>query len=162
MLLPNEKWPEKQRIHCYSQLEIIRKVKTKLIGAPLEELRRGCFGHLIDMRLIMIPTQLLHHLVLRQSKQGSEDELTFELQGNRAKFGITEFALIAGLNCGKLPNIDKMKKDGELKRKFFPSSKNLSRKEFNNTFESKLKATDCEKVKLAKLFILENNRIRHT
>ena len=95
--------------------------------------------------------------MLRQRKDGVDDELTFSICRKKATFGINDFALLTRLECGKLPNVNKSgSKQGALKQNFFPQIKKITCKEFDTMFATDLKASDDERVKLAKVYILQN------
>ena len=100
----------------------------------------------------------MHQLVLRQCEPNSSSELAFLLGGEVRKFGLKEFALVTGLNCSPYPEETKKTKKmlaDEINKKFFSGSKSVKGKEITMIFSGSIEASDEEKVKLAKLFLLE-------
>ena len=95
---------------------------------------------------------------MQQCESNSSSELAFFLGGEVRKFGLKEFALITGLNCSPYPEAKKKIKkmlSGEINKKFFSGRKSVKRKELIMMFIGSIEASDEEKVKLAKLFLLK-------
>jgi hypothetical protein len=106
-------------------LNVILKLKEN--ERQYDMFKKGIFGHFVQMKCDKYQKQILHHMVLRRIPSESEDELWFNFNGNVAKFGIKEFALMTGLNCNPFPNI-KLEGDkfpNTLGNKFFPGTKKV-------------------------------------
>ncbi|XP_024030942.1 uncharacterized protein LOC112094407 [Morus notabilis] len=83
-------------------LEVIRQNLDPETKMPI--FKESAFGHLISMSESMIYFGVLtHYLLLRQIEIEKKYELWFMVNGKPTRFGMREFALITGLNCGKIP-----------------------------------------------------------
>ena len=120
-------------------------MKRQLDNDEQNQIRQGSLGHLLDLPENKFASQLMRHLVLRQTKEGNDDELTFNFGGQKCNFGIKEFALITGLNCGRPPRKYKHK-----------SKKNYTRKMLVSLFKQNAGSNSSDRVKMGNLYLLEN------
>ncbi|XP_024026983.1 uncharacterized protein LOC112093193 [Morus notabilis] len=85
--------------------EVIRQNLDPETEMPI--FKEFAFGHFISMSENMIYFGVLtHYLLLRQIKIKKSHELWFMVNGTTTRFGMREFALITGLNCGETPELD--------------------------------------------------------
>ena len=118
----------------------LKTLKDVVKCEDLNLVRRGCFGHLLDMPINNFVTQLMRRLALRQCNNGKDkdNELTFSLRGKKLYFGLKDFATITALNCWQVPRVDKPKTNrGELTAHYWRSKAPLTREEFNAKFTSR-------------------------
>ena len=100
------------------------KLKKTLNDTQLKELHDDIFGCLMNMKLNFFLASLLHQLVLRQSKDGANDEFTFNICGKQKLLGPR---ILTGLGCGKVPMVSKSTNErGVLKQKKFPQSRKIT------------------------------------
>lgn len=155
--MPKKNWNTRQKINLYSKTRVVELLNEKLTAKQKDLFRKGCFGHLLDFKFKKFPSQLIHHLILRQCPQAKPNELWFDIEGTILKFGMKDFALISGLNCNKYPFIFKKNlPESTTKRKFFRKGKSVSRKSLNDVFRANKGGKDEEIVRLAKLYCLES------
>ncbi|KAA0033753.1 protein Ycf2-like [Cucumis melo var. makuwa] len=74
------------------------------------------------------------------------------------RFGLREFALITGLKCHEIPDInhEDMKGGGRLKWVYFENLKIVTRQYLNVMFNISTAGTDDDRIKMAKLYFLES------
>ncbi|XP_024023477.1 uncharacterized protein LOC112092213 [Morus notabilis] len=81
-------------------LEVIRQNLDPETEMPI--FKESAFGHFISMSENMIYFGVLtQYLLLRRIETKKRHELSFMVNGTTTKFGMGEFALITGLNCGE-------------------------------------------------------------
>ena len=127
------------RINLETKLEVIEKIKKKLGDNLLEKFRETPFGHFLDFAITNQSSQLLMHLIQKQYKSKSSKELNFLIGGRVIRFGLREFALITGPNCGPLPKITKddieRGEGGYIKDMYFDGESKLMRIYINVGFK---------------------------
>ncbi|KAA0033298.1 protein Ycf2-like [Cucumis melo var. makuwa] len=74
------------------------------------------------------------------------------------RFGLREFALITGLRCHEIPDInhEDIKSGGRLKGVYFENLKTVTRQYLNVMFNISTAETDDDRIKMAKLYFLES------
>lgn len=96
-------------------LEVIRQSLDPEIEMPI--FKESAFGHFISMSENMTYCGVLtHYLLLRQIETRKRHELWFKVNGTATRFGMREFALITGLNCGESPEPDVILKASKSRR----------------------------------------------
>ncbi|PON47589.1 hypothetical protein PanWU01x14_243480 [Parasponia andersonii] len=119
--------------------------------------KKGCLGHLLDYKIKTFQTQLMVNIILRQTTNTRSDELWFDIEGQKIKFGMQEFAIFTGLNCGEYPSFDRRRDTEEgILSKIFDQEKKVGMKEFKLVFKNHSGSNDEDIVKLAKLCCLGN------
>ncbi|XP_024021520.1 uncharacterized protein LOC112091625, partial [Morus notabilis] len=69
--------------------------------------KESALGHLISMSENIIYFGVLtHYLLLRQIETEKKHKLWFMVNGKLTRFGMREFTLTTGLNCGEIPELD--------------------------------------------------------
>ncbi|KAM3378997.1 hypothetical protein P3S68_011410 [Capsicum galapagoense] len=67
----------------------------------------SCFGCLLKVKLDnwhkIFCARIVHYLLQRRVSSSKEKEVWFIIEGNPIRFGMKEFVVITGLNCGKYP-----------------------------------------------------------
>ncbi|XP_038883716.1 uncharacterized protein LOC120074618 isoform X2 [Benincasa hispida] len=156
LLLPRSSWSTTQRINLYSKLDVISVIKNTLNERQLKKFKKSCFGDFLDLKITKFSSQLFYHLVRRQCCSTNRNELWFNLEGRIHKFGMKEFSLITGLNCGELPEIDMSKiQKGKFNKRYFGGEKTIKRTKLHEVFTEMDKGRNKDVVKMAKLYILE-------
>lgn len=156
LLLPRSSWSTTQRINLYSKLDVISMIKNTLNERQLRKFKKSCFGSFLDLKITKFSSQLFYHLIRRQCCSKNRNELWFNLEGRIHKFGMKEFALITGLNCGELPAIDMSKiQKAKFNRRYFGGQKTIRRTKLHEVFTEMDKGRNKDVVKMAKLYILE-------
>ena len=87
------------KISTSNRYEPMTELRTLLSEKQLEEFRKCCFGHFLDIPHFKLQNQLIHNLLLRQLDQSNSQELWIGVGGIKMKFGLKEFATITGLLC---------------------------------------------------------------
>lgn len=155
-MLPKSSWLTTQRINLYSKLDVISMIKNTLNEKQLKKFKKSCFGNFLDFKISKFSSQLFYHLIRRQCSSKKRNELWFNLEGKIHKFGIKDFALITGLNCGELPAIDMSKiQKAKFSRRYFGDEKTIRRTKLHEVFEEMDKGRNKDVVKMAKLYMLE-------
>uniref|UniRef100_A0A9I9EB18 DUF1985 domain-containing protein n=1 Tax=Cucumis melo TaxID=3656 RepID=A0A9I9EB18_CUCME len=74
------------------------------------------------------------------------------------RFGLREFALITGLRCHEIPDInhEDIKDGGQLKGVYFENLKTVTRQYLNVMFNISTAGTYDDRIKMAKLYFLES------
>uniref|UniRef100_A0A9I9EJ87 DUF1985 domain-containing protein n=1 Tax=Cucumis melo TaxID=3656 RepID=A0A9I9EJ87_CUCME len=109
-----------------------------------------------------IPLQLLAHLIRRQCVSTDNNVFLFNMESNIEEFGLRDFCLITGLNCGESPIEDVLdateENESMVKQLFSRNNTSISRQELKTAFNYHCKSyTDEEElVKLANLYFLYN------
>ncbi|KAA0067175.1 protein Ycf2-like [Cucumis melo var. makuwa] len=87
-----------------------------------------------------------------------KSELQFLIGGRVLRFGLREFALITGLRCHEIPDInhEDIKGGGRLKGVYFENLKTVMRQYLNVMFNISTAGTDDDRIKMAKLYFLES------
>ncbi|XP_031743218.1 uncharacterized protein LOC101221625 isoform X30 [Cucumis sativus] len=156
LLLPRSSWATTQRINLYSKLDVISIIKNTLNERQLKKFKKSCFGNFLDLKISKFSSQLFYHLIRRQCCSKNRNELWFNLEGRIHKFGMKDFALITGLNCGELPAIDMSKiQKGKFNKRYFGGEKTIRRAKLHKVFTEMDKGRNKDVVKMAKLYILE-------
>uniref|UniRef100_A0A9I9CRP6 TF-B3 domain-containing protein n=1 Tax=Cucumis melo TaxID=3656 RepID=A0A9I9CRP6_CUCME len=156
LLLPRSSWSTTQRINLYSKLDVISIIKNTLNERQLKKFKKSCFGYFLDLKVSKFSSQLFYHLIRRQCCSKNRHELWFNLEGRIHKFGMKDFALITGLNCGELPAIDMSKiQKGKFNKRYFGGEKTIRRTKLHEVFTEMDKGRNKDVVKMAKLYILE-------
>ncbi|KAA0061272.1 uncharacterized protein E6C27_scaffold455G001150 [Cucumis melo var. makuwa] len=91
-------------------------------------------------------------------KPKSTSQLQFLIGERVLRFGLREFALITGLRCHEIPNInhEDIKGGGRLKWVYFENLKTVTRQYLNVMFNISTAGTDDDRIKMAKLYFLES------
>lgn len=146
------------KINLYSKVDVMEKIKSNLGGRLLEGFRKTCFGHFLNFSITKPSSQLLLHLIQKQCKPKKSSEINFNIGGNVIKFGLRDFALITGLNCGILPHINKdsIKGGGRFRNIYFEGDKVVTRKYLNLAFKVNKNAPDEDMLKMSLLYCLES------
>lgn len=154
--MPKSKTTQPFKINLQMSMDVIDKIKQKL--RVIARFRKTCFGHFLDFALTNQASQLMLDLIQRQCKPNNPSELNFLIGGRVLKFGLREFALITGLNCGQIPEIDREKiKGGQHIRKFlFNGKRTISREYLNMGFRMSHCTLDDDMLKISLLYFLEN------
>lgn len=100
---------------------IITIITQKLNGQSFQFFKNGPFGHLLAIKDMVFSCQLAHALLLRQTKTRMEDGVEFLIGDSITSFCEPDFALVTGLRCGPLPDVDEYSKPegGWLKERYF-------------------------------------------
>ena len=80
----------------------------------------------------------------------------FNFEGTIAKFDIRKFEAITGLNCDSLPIVDISKVKEIFLSKYFKNEDLIPRSRVSFLFNDSKKLKDEDKVKMAKIYFLEN------
>ena len=114
----------RKRINNYFNLRWIKVVKTALSDAQQEMLAESQFRQLMLMGSHTFSVMFAHQLLSRQLVTRKLYELWWVFAGKPIRYGIGEFALVTGLNCGTPPTasvaeqrVAKGKKKGKSKAK---------------------------------------------
>ncbi|RID78397.1 hypothetical protein BRARA_A01233 [Brassica rapa] len=114
----------RKRINNYFNLRWIEVVKTALSDAQQEMLAESQFRQLMLMGSHTFSVMFAHQLLSRQLVTRKLYELWWVFAGKPIRYGIGEFALVTGLNCGTPPTasvaeqrVAKGKKKGKSKAK---------------------------------------------
>ncbi|KAA0040869.1 protein Ycf2-like [Cucumis melo var. makuwa] len=91
-------------------------------------------------------------------KPKSTSQLQFLIGGRVLRFGLREFALITGLRCHEISDInhEDIKGGGWLKGVYFENLKTVTRQYLNVMFNISTARTDDDRIKMAKLYFLES------
>ena len=135
---------------------LLQTLKKKLNRKQREMFRSSPFGNFLDLKITNFQSQLLFHIIRRQCTLTKEDELWFNFESHIAKFGIREYEAITGLNCGPLLQVNMEKLKGRLLGKYFKNEDIISRSRLTYIFNDSKKVKDEDRVKLTKIYFLEN------
>ena len=155
-------WKSTLRITVYCNLQTSDHIIESLSPSCLDLFKEGPFGHLLNLKMTKIPLQLLAHLIRRQCVSTDINVLLFNIEGNIVEFGLRDFCLITGLNCGEYPIEDVLdateENESMVKQLFFRNNTSISRQELKTAFNYHCKSCidEEELVKLANLYFLYN------
>ena len=161
LMIEMDDWSPLQRTNITQKFDliddIIEKFNKEKKEAAYEMFKSGIFGYVVHKKYKDTPCKIIHHLILRLSSTSTKRELRFLLNGKEVKFGLPEFAMITGLNCEPIPNIDlkALTKNYSLKDRFFEKMKNIRGDILKSVWTNLKIATDEEWVQLANLCLLE-------
>ncbi|PON91241.1 hypothetical protein TorRG33x02_130570 [Trema orientale] len=170
-LVPETEWSGQKHVQVLSKISVLEDIRQKLSNAQKEEFQKSVFGHLLDVKVMNIIPQLLHHLVIRQIRSEKEDELAFNIVGTHYTFSLKEYAATMGLKTKRVVEIKKKNlKKGSLdkylenilakinKEEKDPEkhAKSVRKKHVKIAFDSYHGKNDETMLKLAKLHIIEN------
>lgn len=85
-----------------------------------------------------------------------DDELWFNFEGTIAKFDIRKFKAITSLNYGPLPIVDISKINNFFLPKYFKNKDPIPRSRVSFFFNNSKKLKEEDKVKMTKIYFLEN------
>ena len=125
LMIEMDDWSPLQRTNITQKFDliddIIEKFNKEKKEAAYEMFKSEIFGYVVHKKYKDTPCKIIHHLILRLSSTSTKRELRFLLNGKEVKFGLPEFAMITGLNCEPIPNIDlkALTKNYFLKDRFF-------------------------------------------
>ncbi|CAA3032664.1 Hypothetical predicted protein [Olea europaea subsp. europaea] len=86
-----------------SNLKYVKTVMDHFDERHWEDFRNSSLGYLADVPNIQFSAQLIQQLVFRTIRTDKLYELWFNVQGHLMRFGLQEYALVAGLRCGAFP-----------------------------------------------------------
>ncbi|KAA0025875.1 uncharacterized protein E6C27_scaffold34G001540 [Cucumis melo var. makuwa] len=94
----------------------------------------------------------------RMCKPKSTSQLQFLIGGRVLRFGLREFALITGLRCHEIPDInhEDIKGGGRLKEVYFENLETVTMQYLNVMFNISTTGTNDDRIKMAKLYFLES------
>lgn len=102
----DEEYNEPLKINLHTRSRVIDKIKENLGEHIIKRFKNSIFEHLLD-------------LIQRICKPKSITQLNLLIGVRVLKFGLREFSIIIGLNCGEVSRIDEdsIKGGGNLKKK---------------------------------------------
>lgn len=181
-MLDNKWWDPSKKIVNHTKLEDTSHIFQALSEEQLEMFGDSIFGQLLLVRQIpndnkthsTYPSRIVHQLILRQcintdytvkkvDGKVTPCEAWFKINNHVVKFGLSEFALMTGLNCREFTP-DELEEHNRARdytpksmfaNKFFKKMKKVSTLEVVAAFLGARDATNNEKVMLAKLVFLE-------
>lgn len=120
--------------------------------------RNTCFGHFMDIQPFVIQSQLLHLLIMRIVEHPNNKELWFDINGQKIKFSVNEFALITGLKCvgDDRSHLYTSGVSNNLKEQFFAGKDKVSRQAIKDVFNNYTGTSEEEIVKLGLLYLISN------
>ncbi|KAF3445278.1 hypothetical protein FNV43_RR14973 [Rhamnella rubrinervis] len=156
------------RVTRFSSLKVIENIKKKLNENQMKLFRESCFGHFLEMHDIHFSGGIVHHLLMRQLKTQKTEEMWFGFDGKYARFGKTEFCLIAGLRFGEPPsNIESRRRFQcrRLRDECFNGEQSITSETLQDRFLESSTWSDEDTVKVALIYFLETvllGKIRKT
>ena len=102
----SERRNEPLKINLHTKSTVVDKIKENLGDRLINRFREGIFGHFLNFSITNQSSQLLLQLIQRMCKPKSTSQPQFLIGGRVLKFGLREFALITGLNCHKISDIN--------------------------------------------------------
>uniref|UniRef100_A0A9I9E5C4 DUF1985 domain-containing protein n=1 Tax=Cucumis melo TaxID=3656 RepID=A0A9I9E5C4_CUCME len=153
-----ERRNEPLKINLHIKSTVIEKIKENLGDRLINRFREGIFGHFLNFSITNQSSQLLLHLIQRMCKPKSTSQLQFLIGRRILRFGLREFALITGLRCHEIPDInhEDIKDGGQLKGVYFENLKTVTRQYLNVMFNISTAGTYDDRIKMAKLYFLES------
>ena len=97
------KHTERKRTNNYFNLRWIEVVKAALSDAQQEQLAESQFRQLILMGAHTFSVMFAHQMLSRELVTRKLYELWWLFAGKPIRYGIWDFALVTGLNCGTPP-----------------------------------------------------------
>ncbi|KAH6802833.1 hypothetical protein C2S51_034279 [Perilla frutescens var. frutescens] len=147
--LPKEKQPAKDRgkaklsahnvvggaISVRGQFNVImNEVRGRLSRRNLEEFRRTCFGHLLDVPVIQYQGQLIFLLLnALEAESKNRNSMCFALNGTRMELGSQEFFCITGL---KFKEADEPPLASRMHTDIFSGKANLKAHDIDEAFDN--------------------------
>lgn len=150
--------PVGERINSYHKVKTTRSILAALEPDELEFIRNSTFGKIIAID--DYPTfsgAFGQYILVRLLKVNKKYEIWFLFAGNPIRMSLREFAIVTGLNCGKIPEPAK-KRSNPLKQKLywnelFGSLKFCTVQTAIEMLKSKVVKTRDERIKFACLAI---------
>ncbi|XP_017252079.1 uncharacterized protein LOC108222706 [Daucus carota subsp. sativus] len=145
------------KISTSNRYEPMTELRTLLSEKQLEEFRKCCFGHFLDIPHFKLQNQLIHNLLLRQLDQSNSQELWIGVGGIKMKFGLKEFATITGLLCaGSSDKMRWFKTENQFVSDYYQGINPICKSSVRNVFISRQWKTDNDAVKMGKLYFLHH------
>lgn len=94
----------RKRINNYFNLRWIEVIKESLTVAQQEMLAESQFRQIMQMGSHTFSVMFAHQLLARQLVTRKKYELWWRFAGKPIRYGIGDFALVTGLNCGIPPS----------------------------------------------------------
>ncbi|KAG2308793.1 hypothetical protein Bca52824_028541 [Brassica carinata] len=111
--------PLGERVNLYQKLKTTRAIINALEPDELDFIRNSTFGKIIAIEEYPIFSGAFgQYVVVRMLKVNKKYEVWFLFAGNPIRMSLREFAIVTGLNCGKIPEPSKKKKN-PLKQKLY-------------------------------------------
>lgn len=158
-MIEQKDWITNQRPNIVQKFEHVEFIAKKLIDreTAFKSFQEGVFGYIIQAIWQNTPSKILHHLVLRLCATSTKEELRFLINEEEVKFGYREFAMITGLKCDPIPNLDlkALNKGDSFKDRFFPEAKKVRIEALKMFLNSPIQVSDEDMVRLANLYLLE-------
>lgn len=150
--------PLGERVNSYHKTKTTRAILAALEPDELEFIRNSTFGKIIAIDdYPPFSGAFGQYVVVRLLKVNKKYEVWFLFAGNPIRMSLREFAIVTGLNCGKIPEPSKKRKN-PLKQKLywnelFGSLKFCSVKTAIEMLKTKVVKTRDERIKFACLAI---------
>ena len=156
------------KINFYGNMyDVVSLVSQKLSVTQRELFEETCFGHLMDMKPMILSAQIIHQLVARQAdvdvgQDDLDDQIFFDFVGNLTCFSKLDFALITGLKCHGDPTPAKWKTSKGFIDRVFNAKKGLTYSELDTLFKTSFKVdSDEDVVRVALLYLLTHGLMTH-
>lgn len=103
------------RVTVRSSWEVFKKIKLFLAGESrlTGRFRSCCFGHFAELGDGWSKGfwgQAAHYMLLHSVKSNKKNEIWFVVDRKPIRFGMMEFALVSGLNCGAFPEASEVER----------------------------------------------------
>ncbi|CAN4111627.1 unnamed protein product [Withania somnifera] len=150
---PNERFHT--RVSSHTNCDVVELLKSKLDDRQLQIFRGTPFGYFLDLPPVVVQNQLIHSLLLRQVVPETEDELWFNVNGIKLRFGLAELGIITGLRCcGDADKGYESRGSNRLMDMYFSGLKKVPKQSLIDCFLQKRWRSDEDAVKIAVLYFI--------
>ena len=143
------------RLSLNSRVKWVEEIELSLTPGDWQRIQEGPFGSVLSMiRRVQGSGQLIHAMMFNRVHTTKKYETWYRVRGQVARFSLTEFALISGLNCGTLPPAYSSKPNKNVVSDFFEGKEKVAVGDLYKLF-LKAQGQTTYKFKLALLMIVE-------
>lgn len=112
--------PNREKVNTYHKIKRTTEILEALDTEEINFLRNSSFGKIIaNYDNPPFSGAFGYSVIVRRLKTKKKYEIWFLFAGNPIRFLLREFAIVTGLNCGKLPNSVQRKRKNPLNEKVY-------------------------------------------
>ncbi|CAA7061277.1 unnamed protein product [Microthlaspi erraticum] len=126
----------RKRVNNYFTLRWVELIKPALDAEYLQMLSESQFKSIMKMGGHIFSVMFVHYLLSRQLVTKKKYELWWVFSGKPVRYGLSEFALVTGLNCGQVSGAESSQKKKKQKPVKGRQKKKVDKKERGPMWEA--------------------------
>ncbi|XP_019261964.1 PREDICTED: uncharacterized protein LOC109239828 [Nicotiana attenuata] len=144
----------KPKVDWDTNCHVIRQLKENLSKRQLRLFKKICFGYFLNLPLVIVQIQVMHHFLIREVHHEVQKEMCFVVNDSRLCFGLGEFALVTGLKFKGDTRIESIAENRLISKYFGAASVTLA--QLADCFTKKKWETDDDALKIAVLYFVSS------